>query len=286
MTYKEVMKCVLCKGKKFTILFAHHKHWHMGKCLSCGLVQVAPMPSVSEIASLYHEDLDHFTPYIEQLSVHHAYFRQTLRQVGRNLSGKKILDIGCAMGVLLIEAKKRGMKAVGIDLSADAVGYCKKHGLTAHVGTLKSLAAKFPPNSLDIVSAFQVIEHEREPLDMVKRVYTSLKPGGVAVLATPNVGGFWSKLMGKKWVGFTHPEHVVLFDHKTMRRLMEEAGFHSIEVKNDTPRPFPLSFAFRRAADYFPWLSGVLRPIGLFLDVVKIDNPINPWDDMIVFARK
>jgi hypothetical protein len=121
---------------------------------------------------------------------------------------------------------------------------------------------------------------------MIKGVYSLLKDDGVIVLATPNYGGFWRRAMGKRWFGFAHPEHVVLFDFNTMRTLLEKAGFRDIEIHADSPRPFPLSFAFTRAGDYFPWFAWILKPIGKLLDRFHIINPINPWDDMIAYARK
>jgi 2-polyprenyl-3-methyl-5-hydroxy-6-metoxy-1,4-benzoquinol methylase len=260
----------------------------MGKCRSCGLVQVVPMPNAKEIAGLYHEDLDHFEPYIDQLSVHHAYFKQKIKEISDQLpitnNQSRILDIGCAMGVLLEEAQDAGMKATGIDLSKDAATYCRKHGLTAYFGTVNSRPG-LERGGFDVVTAFQIVEHERDPLTMMKKIRSLLKPDGLVVMATPNYGGFWRKLMGRRWFGFAHPEHVVLFDHQTMRLLLEKAGFHDIEVKNDTPRPFPLSFVFTRGADYFPWAAWILKPLGKFLDQFQLVNPINPWDDMIVFAH-
>ncbi len=240
------------------------------------------MPSAKEISALYHEDLDHFTPYIEQLPVHHEYFRKKMEEICQQGT---LLDIGCAMGVLLEEAKKKGMKATGIDLSKDAIKYCRKHGLTAFHGTLNSRPG-LERGGFDVVTAFQVIEHERDPLKMMGRVYSLLKKGGMVVLATPNYGGFWRKLMGRRWFGFAHPEHVVLLDFNSMRLLLEKAGFRDIEIRADTPRPFPLSFAFTRAGDYFLWAAWLLKPIGKLLDRFNIINPINPWDDMIAFARK
>jgi hypothetical protein len=108
----------------------------------------------------------------------------------------------------------------------------------------------------------------------------------MAILATPNYGGFWRKVMGKRWFGFAHPEHVVLLDFNSIRMLLEKAGFHDIEIHRDSPRPFPLSFAFTRGADYFPWAAWILKPLGKLFDHFDIKNPINPWDDMIAFARK
>lgn len=243
------------------------------------------MPSVNEIASLYHEDLEHFDPYVDQLAVHHAYFKQKIKEIRSRVARGNVLDIGCAMGVLLEEARDAGFTSVGIDLSADAVTYCTQHSLTAYTGTVYTVK-QLKDASFDVISAFQIIEHERDPLHMMKRVYKLLKKDGLVVLATPNQGGMWAQLMGRDWFGYRHPEHVVLLDFATMRKLLEQAGFHDIEIRSDSPRPFPLSFALSRAGDYFPFLAWVLKPLGKLFDRFKIVNPINPWDDMIVFARK
>jgi 2-polyprenyl-3-methyl-5-hydroxy-6-metoxy-1,4-benzoquinol methylase len=282
---------VLCGKNEFTVLFRRHRGY-MGKCASCGLVQVIPMLEKREVDALYDDDFVHFTPYIEQLFVHHRYFRMKLMEIGRDLSGKRLLDIGCAMGVLLKEAKKKGMRAVGIDISAGAVSYCRRQNLQVYQGTIPSLRKNLKPESFDIVTAFQVIEHERDPLKMAKRIYLLLKKNGIIVLATPNYGGWWRRLMGRRWFGFAHPEHLVLFDFKTMKLLLEKAGFRFIEIRTDNPRPFPLSFVFTRGADYFPclrgqaWVRWALKPIGNFLDRFDVTNPINPWDDMIAIAKK
>jgi SAM-dependent methyltransferase len=254
------------------------------------------MPSEKEIASLYHEDLEHFKPYIEQLSVHREYFRKKINDIRLMINDKSIktasekivnhtsliryrlLDIGCAMGVLLEEAKKVGFRVQGIDISKDAVAYCRKKGL--------NVSQKWPKATFDVVTAFEIIEHERDPLGMMRRVHTLLNIGGIVVLTTPNHSSIWQKLMGKWWVGYRHPEHVTFWDVRSLTYLMGKAGFTNIDVRRDTPRPFPLSFMFTRGADYFPWAGRLLRPIGKLLDRFTIINPINPWDDLIVTARR
>lgn len=299
-------KCVVCQSKHSHILFTRSDSRKMGRCDTCGLVQLVPMPSPEQIAHLYHEDFDHFTPYIKQLAVHHAYFKRIVSDVilanarigigtgktktdsrlrGNDKSRLRLLDIGCAMGVLLEEAKKKGFNVAGIDLSNDAVKYCKTHGLTAYTGTVYTVSS-LKKASFDVISAFQIIEHERDPLKMMKRVYNLLKNDGLVILATPDYGGFWRKVMGKRWFGFTHPEHVILLDKISMKVLLEKSGFRDIEIHSDIARPFPLSFAITRAADYFPWAAFILKPAGKMLEYFKVINPINPWNDMIAFAKK
>jgi SAM-dependent methyltransferase len=259
----------------------------LGRCTTCGLVQAVPMPSIAEIRRLYHEDLEHFEPYIAQLSVHRAYFREKVSEIRRRTGRKKslkLLDIGCAMGVLLEEAKKKSFRVSGIDISADAVSYCRDKKLPVYQGTVASVGAKIS-QKFDVITACEVIEHERDPLAMMRRIHALLTPDGFAVLTTPNHDSIWRKIMGKWWVGYRHPEHVVFFDPRSLRMLCKRAGFRDIEIRHDTPRPFPLSFALTRLADYVPWLGWLVRPIGKLVGRDRI-NPINPWDDLIVFVRK
>ena len=251
------------------------------KCTFCGLVQVVPMPSDKEIASFYREDMEHFAPYIDQIEVHREYFRKTLQTVIPDRVGndRRLLDIGCAMGVFLEEAEKIGFRVQGTDVSADAVVYCRKKGLQV---TRPGLERR----PFDVITAFEVIEHERDPLGMMERIYSLLKKNGVVVLTTPNHASIWRTLMGKWWVGYHHPEHVTFWDPLSLTFLMKKAGFKNIVIRRDTPRPFPLSFAFTRGADYLPWAGHILRPIGKLLEHLKITNPVNPWDDLIVVGKK
>ena len=196
-----------------------------------------------------------------------------------------LLDIGCALGVLLEEAQKQGIEAYGIDVSHDAVAYCKKRGLGVFQGTLTT--ARLPKEKqFDMITAFEVIEHEQNPLGMMKRVQTLLKNGGIAVLTTPNHNTFWRKIMGKWWVGYRHAEHLTFWNLRSLKELMKRSGFTEVTVERDTPRPFPLSFLFTRAADYFPWAAWILKPIGNILKSLNIVNPINPWDDIIAIGVK
>lgn len=251
------------------------RYW---RCTVCGLVATYPMRSQKEIEELYHEDIEHFDPYIAQIEVHRKYFQRKLEEIRGMANVKTLLDIGCAMGVLLEEAGKQRIDAYGVDVSEDAVAYCKKKGLKADTS--------YPKKHFDAITAFEVLEHEPNPLGMLRRIHKLLNNGGIVVLTTPNYSGFWRKIMGKHWVSFRHPEHVTFWSPTALKVLMEKAGFRDSRVMRDSPRPFPLSFLFTRGADYFPWLEWLLRPIGKIFDRAAIINPINPWDDLIVYGTK
>ncbi len=300
-------RCLVCGGSALSQLFMREDGRSVRLCQTCGLGQVVPRPTAREVARLYREDSDHFRPYLEQIEVHRSYFRRKIQDIFSLLVARRdenflgtairlhpakilshlapfinspptLLDIGCAMGVLLEEAQKQGIEAYGVDVSADAAAYCRKKGLR--------VSQTIPRARFDVVTLFEVIEHEANPIALMRRVYKLLKNGGIALITTPNHDTFWRKLMGKWWVGYRHPEHLNFFNETSLKELMKRAGFTKIVLRKDTPRPFPLSFLFTRGADYFPWAAWFLKPIGNMLKHTSIVNPINPWGDLLALVRK
>jgi predicted TPR repeat methyltransferase len=189
------------------------------------------------------------------------------------------------MGVLLQEAQIQGFRAEGLDISADAVAYCKKQGLTATTGSVGDYAKK-TKKKFHVITAFEIIEHEYEPRKMVETMYHMLYEDGLAIVTTPNHGSIWRMVMGKYWPGYQHTEHLFFFDEASLWNLFTSVGFTHVEIRKDDSRPFPLSFLFTRAADYFPLFGPWLRFFGKLLAPLPLVNPINPWDDLIVIARK
>ena len=65
-----------------------------------------------------------------------------------------------------------------------------------------------------------VIEHVTDPVEELKKVHRILKPKGVIFVVTPDVGGLWSKLLGRLWYHYKPVEHVVYFSEKTMKKAL------------------------------------------------------------------
>jgi 2-polyprenyl-3-methyl-5-hydroxy-6-metoxy-1,4-benzoquinol methylase len=299
--------CDACGQDEFQFLFHHHNNWSVKRCISCGLAQVMPRPTKKEVLSLYHEDMEHFAPYIDQLSVHQAYFRDKVAEIKQIIDEHrkatshkpqatshkpqatshtlKLLDIGCAMGVLIGEANKQGIHAEGLDISEDAVSFCRKHGMRVYPGTLQEFAKKNKHKKNDIITAFEIIEHEYSPKIMIETMLSMLNPRGIAVITTPNHNSVWRKVMGKYWPGYQHPEHLFFFDQQSLFNLFMHIGFTTVTVRKDDNRPFPLSFLFTRGADYFPIFAPILRGLGRVTRPLPFTNPLNPWDDVIVYAH-
>ena len=118
----------MCSTSAFDYVYSYGNGSRIATCNACGFVQVVPHLSARQVAAKYHDDWNHFAPYVSQSSAHRAYFRVLLNYLGTivPMRGKKMLDVGCAIGLLVDEANNYGMEAEGIDISKSAVLYGRK----------------------------------------------------------------------------------------------------------------------------------------------------------------
>lgn len=110
----------------------------------------------------------------------------------------KALDIGCGRGEWISLLNENGFNARGIDINESMVKVASQKGLNAAVndalGELKSLEE----NSLDIITAFQVVEHIKfdDVLELIKEAKRVLAPCGILILETPNPENI---MVGTQW---------------------------------------------------------------------------------------
>ena len=110
----------------------------------------------------------------------------------------KALDIGCGRGEWISLLNENGFNARGIDVNESMVRLASQKGLNAAVndalGELKSL----DENSLDIITAFQVVEHLKfdDVLELIKEAKRVLAPCGILILETPNPENI---MVGTQW---------------------------------------------------------------------------------------
>ena len=168
----------------------------------------------------------------------------------------KMLDLGSALGDSLIAAKKLGWKEImGVELSEFATKEARKKGLDVKIGTLKS--SRFPQNHFDVVTIQDVIEHVEDPVSELKNVQKVLKPGGYAFIVTPDVSGFWSKILGPLWYHYKPGEHIMYFSQKSLKKALEVSGFKNIKT-GKTYHVMSLEYIFNRLRYYSPGLFGFL----------------------------
>ena len=108
------------------------------------------------------------------------------------LAGKRVLDIGCGGGILADAMARKGAEVLGIDLAGKALKVAQLHALEAQTQGVRyrevsaeTLAAE-QPESFDVVTCMEMLEHVPDPSSVVRACATLVKPGGHVFFSTIN----------------------------------------------------------------------------------------------------
>ena len=148
-------------------------------------------------------------------------------------AGGRLLEIGCGSGAMLRRMEQRGWQVQGVDFDPMAVGKARSLGLQVHCGDVSQLSLS--TEEFDAVVMSHVIEHVPDPRLLLSECARLLRPGGRAVMVTPNVNSISHWLFGRHWRGLEPPRHLHLFAAAPLRRLCREAGLE-IEMCRCTAR--------------------------------------------------
>lgn len=110
----------------------------------------------------------------------------------------KALDIGCGRGEWISLLNENGFNARGIDINESMVRLASQKGLNAAVNDALGELKNLDENSLDIITAFQVVEHIKfdDVLELIKEAKRVLAPCGILILETPNPENI---MVGTQW---------------------------------------------------------------------------------------
>ncbi len=143
----------------------------------------------------------------------------------QGMNGNRLLDIGCGNGAQLARMAEMGWEAYGIDPDAYAVKAAQSIGCHAQVGDVRD--QDYPSDFFDAIHLGNVIEHVHQPVEILMECFRILKTGGQLVLSTPNTDSWGFSRFRGSWRGLEPPRHLYLYNVKTIRALLEQAGFPS-----------------------------------------------------------
>lgn len=101
--------------------------------------------------------------------------------------GKRVLDVGCDIGLIGKLLLQNNNKVYGMDISPTAVKKAKKKGLKAYCLNPETQTLPFKNNYFDVVLLAEIIEHVFDPDLLLQKVRKKLIKGGELVLTTPNL---------------------------------------------------------------------------------------------------
>lgn len=146
----------------------------------------------------------------------------------------RVLEFGCATGYMSAVLKNRlGCTVVGVEIDRDAAALAEQHTERVIVGDAEKIdyAAELAGEEFDVVLLADVLEHLKEPADVLRRVRPFVAENGVIVASIPNIAHASVRLalLGgefryREW-GLLDDTHLRFFTRASIQDLFEETGY-------------------------------------------------------------
>jgi 2-polyprenyl-3-methyl-5-hydroxy-6-metoxy-1,4-benzoquinol methylase len=242
-------RCFLCASRELAALSpGDGERWV--RCADCGVVRQHDPPAPAVTQSQYgfaplHDGSPPESWNPARPEPHHQFKFWIVGNAlaAHGLSGR-LVDVGCGSGLLQQHLVSLGWKdPVGIEPSGNPAGR-DRLGLEVYNESLEdALRRPGMAGGFDVAVAHHVIEHCYDPFEFLGQLRALLRPGGSALIATPNLRGAsmrWKTLASRRgWKArpyrhLDYPKHVVLFHKDNLPRLVRDAGFEVRDLQTYT----------------------------------------------------
>lgn len=232
---REQFTARLCPGcdSSFFNTFLHHRDFNFSRCESCWTVFMNPGPNESLLRKFYEQSsvYKYWSEFVypsskegrkAKLAIPRAEI--LIQALSGNMQFNKIVEIGAGTGDVLQEVKKRFPFAhfTAIEPNPDMWSSYED-------GVIELMKAGFDValpqiKEVDLICAFEVVEHLLSPRDFFNRCHSSLKLGGKLVCSTPNAASFEvQSLKGKS--NTIDIEHISVLTPAAVHGLARESGY-------------------------------------------------------------
>lgn len=213
--------CPVCNNR-INKSFLRVKNYSTYQCSKCSFVYIYPRPSEVSLKKYYsnfdYKNISFVETRIKEDSQISLGFINPYKG-----SRNTLLDLGCGRGYFLMEAVSKGWKVKGVDFSSKEVDYATKR---LRLDVVKSDILKYKDsNKYELITLSQVIEHVRNPNELIRKAKSLLTEKGLLYIATPNINSASAMVHGVNFEHLIPPEHLNYFNNQSLRYLLEVNGF-------------------------------------------------------------
>jgi 2-polyprenyl-3-methyl-5-hydroxy-6-metoxy-1,4-benzoquinol methylase len=236
--------------------------WSLRRCADTGFVYLANPPAQDLFRDAFAWEVTHKAesqrrqqaePAIHAMSEAVKTFRRRVLKrdkvaaMGRSIActfgagSIRLVDVGCAEGTL-IERVVMGVPAavaeriepIGIEISNQLAAVADRTlagrgGRCIHATGIEGLGM-LEPASVHLIVLSCILEHEIDPLKLLRRCRERLTAQGRVIVKVPNFNCVGRLLRGRKWCGFRWPDHVNYFTATTLASMASSAGFDVVRM--------------------------------------------------------
>jgi 2-polyprenyl-3-methyl-5-hydroxy-6-metoxy-1,4-benzoquinol methylase len=233
--------CNLCGRDQTALLHRERLPWFnrpldftIVRCTHCHLVYTNPR--LAQTNAVYLQT----APDPADLEAHAAakapVFARALDQldalcpaIGTTAPSPRLLDLGAGSGHFVAAARRRGYDALALEPAPAWARYARQH-LAIPVHQADFHDAHFAPDTFDIITAWDVLEHVEDPRALLARAALWLRPGGIFAARFPSASFQYLKatllhrLLHSSRAAYAPTMHLTFFSPQTFAALAAQTG--------------------------------------------------------------
>lgn len=210
--------------------------WNIYCCQSCHFYFINPFPTLQQQEEAYAQDYygegdKKFSfPLVENVL---DYFRSSrARELKKQLNKNQdaaILDIGCGNGRFLFYLYKMGFKKLyGIELPGkSAERAAKLPSLSIIIDEIENV--QFGAETYNAITLFHVLEHMKNPIQLLQNIKFWLKEEGIFIVSFPNIASNQAQKYKGRWLHLDPPRHLNFITPDDFIAHMEQLDFELIK---------------------------------------------------------
>lgn len=197
------------------------------KCNNCGLVYLHKRMDEQTHTKIFSEtsfddEIFDNPEDLEKLIYSRKNFFDEIISVTDKI--ETLIDIGSGWGSLLKLASDYGINSVGYEINQNMIGFCiEKFGLNVKENFLNDPDLK--DNSTDVISSLYSLPYFANINQYIKKIFNTLKRGGIFCGIVPNIESFASETLEDEWEYLTPYKNLIYFSPDTLTNFLEKNGF-------------------------------------------------------------
>jgi SAM-dependent methyltransferase len=236
--------CPLCGAQSTYALTAHDRNrettaerFTYNRCESCATVFMVDPPA--ELAPYYAGDYHGFGPDGAPEWTHNPTLLEVeafrVRLLAKHVEPGSLIDIGAGPGAFAAAASAAGFGVTAIEMDERCCEYMRSElGVNAICSDQPIEALRALPRAR-VISLWHVLEHLRDPREMLASAAERLEPGGVLALGVPNPRSLQFRLLGSRWAHLDAPRHLCLMGEEALLAHLLEHGLRPLEAMTGDP---------------------------------------------------
>lgn len=227
------LRCPVCGSEGTRTLLQAPDRYHgrraqyrLISCSECSLVWLADPPPPDKMGEHYGPDYDRS---VTAAGDSPKRWSGRIATLGQYKAGSLLLDLGCSSGGFLRAMKSPAWKLHGIEMSQTVASQAEAaSGATVFVGDI--LDAPYPDASFDVITAFHVMEHVYQPLDVLGKIAHWLKPGGIFYFMVPNIDSAGARIFKSHWYALELPRHLYHYSPRSLGMMADAVGLEQVSL--------------------------------------------------------